>query len=148
MKPTEIAERQFKVWRLYSQGFSNVDIAARLDVSAKTVSRDMQELRSDAMRWFDTLPEGEMQICQRKNLSTMEQVICELSEIKEKTKSDYVKVRALEQIAKTARMHYDMMSSRNLLTTRKQVLSELRFKAISGERNMPSMDVQLYNPDE
>jgi len=65
-KESEIFIRQQKVWDLFIQGFTQQQIADKLNVSAKTISRDFQQLKKESMEWMNALPEGEIQLNHKK----------------------------------------------------------------------------------
>ena len=68
-------------------------------------------MKMEAREWYNTINQGERQIQRKKNLEMIDQVISELSEIKNTSKDNTQKITALEKIAKLSKMHYDMMNS-------------------------------------
>jgi len=98
-KEQEIQIRRQKVWGLFLQGFSQQKIAKELNVSLKTISRDFQDLKTESMKWMDSLPEGEIQLHHKKNLESIEKVIQEFWDIYENTEDENKKLKLLNFIA-------------------------------------------------
>ena len=46
----KIEERKNRVWSLLTQGFTQQQIAKKLGVSTKTISRDYQQLKTELIR--------------------------------------------------------------------------------------------------
>ena len=88
MKKSEIIYRRQEVWDLFTQGYNQLQIAKKLNVSYKTVARDLQELKKDARGWLENLDEGEIQIYQKKNFDTITRVSNELWKIFDNTKNE------------------------------------------------------------
>jgi len=131
-KELEIESRQNKVWSLFLQGYSQERIAEKLEVSLKTISRDFQELKTKSIEWMDALPEGEIQLCHRKNLETIQKVIQELWNLYENTKDEAKKQSLLNQIAEKSKLHSEMMTRNNLLDVRSFTQQQLTYKKAFG----------------
>ena len=114
-KELEIYLRKQKVWDLTLQGFTHEQIAEKLDVSTKTISRDAKEIKKDAIRWMDTLPRGQIQIYHRSNFETIERVIKELWQLFESTDDDKLKVKILKTISENRMIHANLMQRSDLM---------------------------------
>ena len=125
-KELEIMHRRQNVWTMLRMGMSQEKIAERLHVSEKTISRDYQELKSQAVEWMNTLPEGELQIHYKKSIEGVEQVIQELWKNYKNTKNEGMKLRILALIADKTKMHSEMMNGKDMRSMRYTVQSELR----------------------
>ncbi len=127
-KEQEIQIRQQKVWGLFLQGFSQQKIAKELNVSLKTISRDFQDLKTESMKWMDSLPDGEIQLHHKKNFEMIDRVIQELWKIFERTKAEKEKVRILNIIAQKSKLHTDMMDTKHILAVRSHMRQYARSK--------------------
>src|SRR3972149_9174573 len=125
-KELQIILRRQKVWTMHKQGFNQIEIAEKLGVSSKTISRDFQDLKSEAIEWMNALPEGEVQLHQKKNIEGVEQVIQELWKNYKNTKNEGMKLRILALIADKTKMHSEMMNGKDMRSMRYTVQSELR----------------------
>ena len=132
-KELEIILRRQKVWSLHKQGFNQIEIAEKLGVSSKTVSRDFQDLKSEAIEWMNALPEGEVQLHHKKSIEGVEQVIQELWKNYQNTKNEGMKLRILALIADKTKMHSEMMSGKNVLAIRSHTQHELKMMNIFGK---------------
>ena len=131
-KDLEIFLRRQKVWNLYIQGFTHEQIAKKLDVNEKTVSRDLNVLKKQAIEWMETLPEGEIQLYLKKNYEYFENVIQQLLEIFENTNDDNLKVKILNDIAQKRKMQNDMLDPKRLVKIREMMIRERDFKSYYG----------------
>jgi len=125
-KELEIHLRKQKVWDLTLQGFTQEEIAEKLDVSTKTISRDANEIKKDSIRWMDTLPRGQIQMYHRSNFETIERVIKELWKLFESTEDEKLKVKILKTIADNRKTHANLLERSDLMALGKilhQVLS-------------------------
>jgi len=114
-KELEIHLRKQKVWDLTLQGFTQEEIAEKLDVSTKTISRDAKEIKKDSIRWMDTLPRGQIQMYHRSNFETIERVIKELWKLFETTTDDKLKVKILKTIADNRKIHANLLERSDLM---------------------------------
>ena len=131
-KDLEIFLRRQKVWNLYIQGFTHEQIAKKLDVNEKTVSRDLNVLKKQAIEWMETLPDGEIQLYLKKNYEHFENVIQQLLEIFENTNDDNLKVKILNDIAQKRKMQIDMLDPKRLVKVREMMIRERDFKSYYG----------------
>lgn len=131
-KDLEIYLRREKVWDLYRQGFKQEQIARKLNVSPKTISRDFTALKNESIEWMETLPDGEIQLLYRTNYESIDQVIQELHKIFENTDDVYLKVKILNEIAAKKKMQSDMLDSKKLLKVREIMINERDFKSHYG----------------
>src|SRR3972149_2880217 len=132
-KELEIMLRRQKVWSLHKQGFNQIEIAEKLGVSSKTISRDFQDLKSEAIEWMNALPEGEVQLHHKKSIEGVEQVIQELWKSYRNTKNEGMKLRILALIADKTKMHSEMISQKNVLGIRQHTQHQLRYKEAYGK---------------
>ena len=131
-KDLEIFLRRQKVWNLYIQGFTHEQIAKKLNVNEKTVSRDLNVSKKQAIEWLETLPEGEIQLYLKKNYEHFENVIQQLLEIFENTNDDNLKVKILNDIAQKRKMQTDMLDPKRLVKIREMMIRERDFKSYYG----------------
>ncbi len=113
-KDLEIFLRRQKVWNLHIQGFTHEQIAKKIDVHPKTVSRDLNVLKIGAIEWMETLPEGEMQLYFKKNYEFFENLIQELFKIYENTKDVNLKIKILNEVAQKKKVQNDMLDPKKL----------------------------------
>lgn len=132
-KELEIFLRRQKVWTMHKQGFNQSEIAEKLGVSVKTISRDFQDLKSEAIEWMNALPEGEVQLHHKKSIEGVEQVIQELWKNYKSTKNEGMKLRILALIADKTKMHADMISKKNVLDIRQHTQHQLKIKEKYGK---------------
>lgn len=127
-KQAEVFFRKQKIWNLITQGFTQEQIANKLKVSLKTISRDFQELKKESIEWMNALPEGEIQLHHKKNFEMIDRVIQELWKIFERTKDEKEKIRILNIIAQKSKLHTDMMDTKHILAVRIQMRQCARSK--------------------
>jgi hypothetical protein len=97
-------------------------------VSSKTISRDFQDLKSEAIEWMDALPEGDVQLHHKKSIEGVEQVLQELWKNYKNTKNEGMKLRILALIADKTKMHSEMMNGKATRSMRSTWQSELRHR--------------------
>ncbi len=114
-KELEIHLRRQKVWDLMLQGFTQEQIAEKLDVSTKTISRDAIEIKKDSIRWLDTLTRGQIQMYHRSNFETIERVSKELWQLFETTEDDKLKVKILKTISENRKTLATLMERFDLM---------------------------------
>jgi len=114
-KEMEMYLRKQKVWDLTLQGFSQEQIAEKLGVSSKTISRDIKEIKKDSVRWMDNLTRGQIQMYHRSNFETIEKVTKELWQILENTVDEKLKVKILKTIVDNRRLHANMLQHSDLV---------------------------------
>lgn len=136
-KELEIMHRRQNVWTMLRMGMSQEKIAERLDVSVKTISRDYQELKNEAVEWMDTLPEGELQIHYKKSIEDVESIIRELWRIWNNTKDESMKVKILALIADKTKMNLEMIFGKNVLDIRSRIKTEFFRKKMNGKFHSP-----------
>jgi len=124
-KESEIFFRRKKTWDLYLQGFSQQDIAEKLNVSYKTISRDFHEMKKESARWMETLPKGEIQLYHKSNFEMLKKVSQELWNLFEKTEDEKLKLKILSTIADKSKLHSDMLDPSHFLKLRNQIHEEL-----------------------
>jgi len=117
-KAYEIHTRKSKILRLRSLGHTEEDIAERLGVSPKTVSRDIKELKNESIEWLNNLPDGEIQLILKKSFENIYRVISLLKKIYNQTNDVRIQIRVLDQIAQKYKMISDMMDKKDLLKLR------------------------------
>lgn len=132
-KKLNVMQRRENVWTMLRMGMSQEKIAERLDVSVKTISRDYQELKNEAVEWMNTLPEGELQIHYKKSIEDVESIIRELWRIWNNTKDESMKVKILAQIADKTKMNLEMIFGKKVLDVRSHIQTELRGKKVHGK---------------
>lgn len=118
MKKSEVFFRRQQVWDLFIQGHNQIQIAEKLNVSYKTVTRDLQELKKDARDWLANLDEGDIQIHQKKNFDNITRVSNELWKIFENTKDENKKIKILNFITSNSKSSSELMDDKHLLSSR------------------------------
>ena len=118
MKKSEIVSRRQEVWDLFTQGYNQLQIAKKLNVSYKTVARDLQELKKDARSWLKNLDEGEIQIYQKKNFDAITKVSNELWKIFDNTKNEDKKIKILNLITSNSKSSSELMDDKHLVSSR------------------------------
>jgi len=123
----KIEKRRHQVWTLFIQGFSLHQIAKKLDVCTKTISRDFKELKKQSVEWMDALPKGEIQMYYRSIQETLEKIIQELWEFYDKTDDQTVKITILKDIAEQRKQFAEVLNPTRLLNIRATIHKELRY---------------------
>lgn len=118
---------------MYIQGCTQQQIAAKLSVSLKTISRDFQELKTESKEWMNNLPEGEIQLYHKRNLETIEKVNQELWKLYENAKDEDKKIKILNMISSKCKTHIDMMTSDKLWKLRSSIQGDLKIKSMFGK---------------
>jgi len=132
-KELEIMIRRQKVWSLHKQGLNQIEISKKLGVSVKTISRDFQDLKKEAVEWMNALPEGEIQLYHKKSIEVVEQVLQELWKNYHNTKNESIKLRILALIADKTKMSAEMFSTDKVLDIRPTLQQQLRYKEKFGQ---------------
>ncbi len=118
-------ERKRKVWELVLQGFTQQQIAEKFDLSLKTISRDIQELKKESAEWMESLPKGQIQMYHKSNFEIIDKVTKELWNLYEKTEDEKLKLKVLNTIAEKRKLHANLLDSKNLLQVRNSIHNEL-----------------------
>lgn len=123
-------ERKRKVWELVLQGYTQQQIAEKFDLSLKTISRDVQELKKESAEWMESLPKGQIQMYHKSNFEIIDKVTKELWNLYEKTDDDKLKLKILNTIAEKRKLHANLLDSKNLLQVRDSIHNELAPKTM------------------
>jgi len=126
----KIDERGKRVWSLLIQGFSQQQIADKLGVSAKTISRDYHQLKIDSIEWMEALPKGQIQLYHRTKFEMVERVTQELWELYENTEDQILKLKILSTIADKCKLYSDIMQPIQLFKIREMIHDELRSSSV------------------
>lgn len=118
---------------MYIQGHTQQQIAEKLNVSLKTISRDFQELKAESKEWMNTLPEGEIQLHHKRNLEMLERVNQELWKIYEDTENEDTKIKILNTIAAKCKTQFDLFSSGRIWKIRGDIQNDLKIKSLFGK---------------
>jgi len=97
-KESEIYIRKQKVWDFLTQGFTQQQIADKLQVSLKTIFRDFQEIKKESIEWMETLPKGEIQLYYKTTFELIDTSINEMWKLFEKTEDEKLKLNILRTI--------------------------------------------------
>ena len=122
--------RRKKVWSLLLQGFTQQQIAEKFDLSLKTISRDIQELKKESAEWMESLPKGQIQMYHKSNFEIIDKVTKELWNLYEKTEDEKLKLKILNTIAEKRKLYANLLDSKNLLHVRDSIHSELAPKPV------------------
>lgn len=142
MKKSEIIHRQQKVWQYYVQSYNQEQIAKKIKVSKKTVSRDLQELKKNAVDWYNKLPEEDLFVYYKKSVDCNHRVIYELWQLYEKTKDESKKIQILNSIESKSRALIELVSG-------SLVLKELQYiKGATGEQSISKSISKLWKLEE
>ena len=125
MKKSQIGARQEKIWELKLQGFSNEQIAKKLGVSTKTVTRDLCDLKKKSVEWMEHLPKGEIQLFHRTNFEIAGKITNELWKLYEESKDEKQKLAILTKIVQTRKTLSDMTDLKEILELRESMHREL-----------------------
>lgn len=126
----KIDERRKRVWNLLIQGFTQQQIADKLGVSFKTISRDYHQLKMDSIEWMESLPKGQIQLYHKTKFETVERVSHELWELYEKTEDQKLKLKILSTIAEKSKLYIDMIRPIQLFKIREMIHDELRSSSL------------------
>ena len=111
MKKQKIIERRFAVWNLHIKGYTQTQIAEKLNISTKTVARDIHILKKDTRNWFNNLRYGEIQFYYKNNYDSIQKTIHELWQIYDKTEDEDKKLKLLNLIAQKSQMSTNMIKN-------------------------------------
>jgi len=125
MKQQQIVARQEKTWDLKLQGFSNEQIAQKLDVSTKTVVRDLCDLKKKSAEWMERLPKGEIQLFHRTNFEIAAKITNELWKLYEESKDEKQKLAVLTKLAQARKTLSDITEPKKILELRESINKEL-----------------------
>ena len=87
-KVAEIHERKQRILRLRSQGYTEQQIAEKFEVSPKTISRAIKEIKDESLQWMNNLPGGEIQLFHKNIFETYGKIKAELWEMYENWKDE------------------------------------------------------------
>lgn len=124
-KQSEIFFRKQKIWNLLTQGFSQQQIAEKLQVSLKTVSRDFKEIKKESMEWMEALPKGEIQVYYKTTFDLINASINEMWKLFEKTEDEKLKLNILRTITEKCKLRIDLLDPNRLLKIRNIIHDEL-----------------------
>lgn len=141
MQDLEVLQRKQKIWELTTIGFTQQQIAEKLNVSLKTISRDYAELKTESLEWLDALPKGEIQLEHKKSFETIKMVIQQLWEICRQTKDEMNKVKILDQISKKSETHLKMMGVDSILGLKNRIKKSQRTH-LDGTREMHEINLE------
>lgn len=121
----KINVRQEEIWELKLQGFSHEQIAKKLRVSTKTVTRDLCELRKKSVEWMECLPKGEIQMFHRTNFEIAGKITNELWKLYEESKDEKQKLAILTKVAQTRKTLAGITDLKKILEIRESINKEL-----------------------
>jgi DNA-binding transcriptional ArsR family regulator len=127
MTSREVEARRKKVKRLIAQGAPPSEIAVRLDVSQRTVARDLDALEQEVQ----ALKQGDVDAVLRDLLATFETLNTELWGLYHEAASKQVRYKALTEVRRTKT---EMVSMYQTLGVLDRAADELR---VSGETGPP-----------
>jgi len=122
--------------------FSPQQIAKKLNVNIKTISRDFQFLKKDSSLWLNNLPQGEIQLQIKKNHMIINSVIQELWKIYGETEDKDKKIKLLDLISNKSKIQLEMMDGNHLLKIRSMLEQELSPHS-SFRRSLVDGDIQM-----
>ena len=125
MKQQEIITRQEEIWELKLQGISNEQIAKKLDVSTKTIVRDLCDLKKKSAEWMERLPKGEIQLFHQTNFEIAGKITNELWKLYEESSDEKQKLAILTKLAQTRKTLSDMTEPKKILELREAINKEL-----------------------
>ncbi len=124
-KESEIYIRKQKVWDFLTQGFTQQQIADKLQVSLKTIYRDFQEIKKESIEWMETLPKGEIQLYYKTTFELIDTSINEMWKLFEKTEDEKLKLNILRTIIEKCKLKVDLIDPNRLLKIRNTIHDEL-----------------------
>jgi len=131
-KELEMYYRKRRIWTLYRLGHTQLQIAKKLNLSIKTVSRDFIELKQESIEWMEKFTEGDIQLVHKKNMELIEIVFNELFKIYQKTKDNEFRLKILNQIVSTTKTQTEMLDNNKILKIREVVIRENDYKKHFG----------------
>lgn len=108
--------RRDKVFELNARGYSQHDIATKLNVSVGLVNSDLKHVYTKARETFHTFLQEELPKEFKKAITTYDYVIKTASTTAETTHDDRIKLQALHEVreARTAKM--DLISNHDVMS--------------------------------
>jgi len=122
----KVENRRIEVWDLLMQGFTQQQIADKLDVSLKTISRDIKEIKKESVQWMESLPKGEIQMQYRSINETLGRIIQELWKMYDNNEDNKLKITILNSIAQKRKQLADIMNPKLMLEIRSKIYDEIR----------------------
>ena len=136
MKKSEIIHRQQKVWQYHIQGYNQQQIATKLKVAAKTISRDFEELKKDSIDWYNNIPKGELYVNHKMSIDSTNRVISELWKLYRTSKNEGKKIQALNSIAARSKSIAGTMTDSLMYKELEYLQQGIGSKTVSESINM------------
>lgn len=92
-------KRRLQVQELLFSGFTHEKISQKLEISTKTVTRDIQWIRENSQNWLEDLAGTNYAHIFRETLEGYKQDIMRLYEMLEKCEDDNTKIRIIKTIS-------------------------------------------------
>jgi len=125
-KQLEIFLRQEKVWSLYLQGYTQIEISKKLNVDPKTISRDFNQLKIQSAQWMHALPKGEIQMHFKEKCEIIKRVTRELWKLNEYEDDPKLKLKILNSIADKTKLLSNTMESIKVFHVRDRLKHHLK----------------------
>jgi IS30 family transposase len=103
-------ERRLQVQELLFSGYSHERISKKLEISTKTVSRDIQWIRSSNQNWLEDLAHNGFAQEFRETIEGYKQDIMQLQEMQENCTDDNLKLKIIRTITDTRRKYIEQFS--------------------------------------
>lgn len=103
-------ERRLQVQELLFSGYSNKMISKKLDISTKTVSRDIQWIRDNNQNWLEDLAQNGFAQEFREIIEGYKQDIMRLQEMQEKCTDDNLRLKIIRTITDTRRKYIEQFA--------------------------------------
>ena len=140
MKGSEIFYRKQQVAYYFIQGYNQSQIAEKLDISTKTVYRDLSDMKNESYEWFSGFCTGGILFYHKRNFDCNDKIMTELWKVFESTESEAMKLKVLDSIGDKARSSSEMLSESYNLKNIGNTFSPLgfRYRPINEETDILS----------
>jgi len=140
VKGSEIFYRKQQVAYYFIQGYNQSQIAEKLDISTKTVYRDLSDMKNESYEWFSGFCTGGILFYHKRNFDCNDKIMTELWKVFESTESEAMKLKVLDSIGDKARSSSEMLSESYNLKNIGNTFSPLgfRYRPINEETDILS----------
>jgi len=118
--------RQEKVWSLHLQGFTQFEIAKKLEVDPKTISRDFNQIKIQSAEWMEALPRGEIQMHFKEKCDIIKKITRELWKLNEDENDPKLKLKILNSIADKTKLLSNTIGTTKMFDVRDRVSHHLK----------------------
>jgi len=106
----KIGERREKVSEFILQGYSEREISKILEISNKTISRDVKILKKESIKYLRMFPTQEYLFVYKLTVDKLQSYELQLNQLKEKTSTEN-KIKIIRELHKNVDLQVKMLAS-------------------------------------